>query len=87
VSFSTITLCVASQGVFIVVSVYFVIDSVRKPLDTPSYHITVTEEIARSNYKYIHKTCECFLIEREELFVPKCVYSRKKKCYQFCLIF
>jgi hypothetical protein len=37
VSFVAIILCVASQGVFIVVSVYFVIDSVRKLLDTPSY--------------------------------------------------
>jgi hypothetical protein len=37
VSFVAITLCVASQLVFIVVSVYFVIDSVRKLLDTPSY--------------------------------------------------
>jgi hypothetical protein len=37
VSFAAITLCVASQRVFIVVSVYFVIDSVRKRLDTPSY--------------------------------------------------
>jgi hypothetical protein len=36
VSFATITLCVASQGVFIVV--YFVIDSVRRLLDTPSYY-------------------------------------------------
>jgi hypothetical protein len=36
VSFATITLCVASQRVFIVVSAYFVIDSVRKLLDTPS---------------------------------------------------
>jgi hypothetical protein len=36
VSFTTITLCVASRRVFIVV-VYFVIDSVRKLLDTPSY--------------------------------------------------
>jgi hypothetical protein len=36
VSFSAITLCVASQRVFIVV-VYFVIDSVRKLLDTPAY--------------------------------------------------
>jgi hypothetical protein len=34
-SFATITLCVASQRAFIVV-VYFVIDSVRKLLDTPS---------------------------------------------------
>jgi hypothetical protein len=37
VSFAAITLCVASQQVFIVVSVYFVIDSARKLLDTPSY--------------------------------------------------
>jgi hypothetical protein len=37
VSFAAITLCVASQrGVFIIV-VYFVIDSVRKFLDAPSY--------------------------------------------------
>jgi hypothetical protein len=37
VSFAAITLCVASQRVFVVVKVYFVIDSVRKVLDTPSY--------------------------------------------------
>jgi hypothetical protein len=37
VSFAAVTLCVASQRVFIVVSIYFVIDSVRKLLDTPSY--------------------------------------------------
>jgi hypothetical protein len=36
VSFAAITPRVASQQVFIVV-VYFVIDSVRKLLDTPSY--------------------------------------------------
>jgi hypothetical protein len=32
------TLCVASQRVFTVVSVYFVINSVLKLLDTPSYN-------------------------------------------------
>jgi hypothetical protein len=37
VNFAAITLFVASQRVFVVVSVYFVIDSVRKLLDTPSY--------------------------------------------------
>jgi hypothetical protein len=38
VSFAAITLCVASQRVFIVVVVvYFVIVSVRKLLDTTSY--------------------------------------------------
>jgi hypothetical protein len=41
VSFAAITLCVASQRVFIVI-VYFVIDSVRKILDTPSYKHTHT---------------------------------------------
>jgi len=35
VNFAAITLCVASQRVFIVV--YFVIDSVRKLVDTPSF--------------------------------------------------
>jgi hypothetical protein len=36
VSFAAITLCAASQRELIVV-VYFVIDSIRKLLDTPSY--------------------------------------------------
>jgi hypothetical protein len=43
VSFDAITLSVASQRVFVVAYVYFVLDSVRKLLDTPSYskmHIT-----------------------------------------------
>jgi hypothetical protein len=45
VTFAAITLCVASQRVLIfvvvvvVVVVYFVIGSVRKLLDTPSYSI------------------------------------------------
>jgi hypothetical protein len=40
-SLAAITLCVASQRVFIVVTVvYFVMDSVQKILDTPSYFIT-----------------------------------------------
>jgi hypothetical protein len=38
VSFAAITLCIASQRVFIVVGVYFFINSVRKLLDTPSYN-------------------------------------------------
>jgi hypothetical protein len=40
VSFAAITLCVASQQVFTVVSVYFVIDSVRNLLNTRSYCCT-----------------------------------------------
>jgi hypothetical protein len=37
VTFAAVAHCVASQWAFIVVSVHFVIDSVRKLLDTPSY--------------------------------------------------
>jgi hypothetical protein len=37
VRFVAVTLHVASERRFIVVSVYFVIDSVRKLLDTPFY--------------------------------------------------
>jgi hypothetical protein len=45
VNFSAISLCVASQHEFVV---YFVIDSIRKLLDIPSYvHI------------YVHKTAPC----------------------------
>jgi hypothetical protein len=36
-SFAAITLCISSRWVFIVVSVYFGIDSVWKLSDTPSY--------------------------------------------------
>jgi hypothetical protein len=43
VSFVAITLCVASQRVFVVV--YFVIDSVRKLLDTPSYTLNPFNEL------------------------------------------
>jgi uncharacterized membrane protein len=39
VSFTTITLSVTSRRVFIIIVVYFLIDSVRKVLDTPSYSI------------------------------------------------
>jgi hypothetical protein len=54
VSFATITLCVTSQRVFVVAAVvYFVIDSVRKLLDTPSYihlsHKTRKEETVWEN--------------------------------------
>jgi hypothetical protein len=49
VSFAAITLCVASQRLFIVVSVYFVIDSVRKLLDIPSYAVKESVMLARRN--------------------------------------
>jgi len=44
VSFAVITLCVASQGVFVVVFIYFIIDSVRKLLDTLSYTSSAREQ-------------------------------------------
>jgi hypothetical protein len=40
VSFAAITLCVASQWVIPKVSVHFIINSVWKLLDTPSYFLT-----------------------------------------------
>jgi hypothetical protein len=44
VCFAAISLCVASQRVFINVAVvYFVIDSVRKLLDTPSYTVYIVK--------------------------------------------
>jgi hypothetical protein len=36
-TFAAITICIASQQVFIVASIYFFIDSVRKLVDIPSY--------------------------------------------------
>jgi hypothetical protein len=68
VSFAAITLCVASQRVFIVfvvvvvvVVVYFVIDSVRKILDTPSYkhskEVSILSQIIHFNsvFCFSHK--------------------------------
>jgi hypothetical protein len=64
VSFAAITLCVGSQRVFIIVVIYFVIDSVRKLLDTPSYLIAMSYfVISRQFFKlYItHTYILCFL--------------------------
>jgi hypothetical protein len=71
VSFTAITLCVASQRVIPKVSLYFVIDSVRKLLDTLSYvvlhgcmntHIhthTHTQAIGESNTDVIFLSSNC----------------------------
>jgi len=40
VNFAVITLCVASQRVFIVVAVYFVIDSIRKFWILPHMYVS-----------------------------------------------
>jgi hypothetical protein len=47
VSFAVITLYVASERVFIVVNAHFVIESVRKLLDMPSY-VTLTYSMGQS---------------------------------------
>jgi hypothetical protein len=56
-SFAAITLCVTSQLVFITVRVYFVIDSVRELLVTPSCFISVIKQL---------DTC---MPDREEVFL------------------
>jgi hypothetical protein len=58
VSFAAIIHCVASQRVFIVVFNYFVIDSVRKLLDTPSY---LTERHALKTYRRVEGQIHAFL--------------------------
>jgi hypothetical protein len=47
VGFAANILRVVSQRVVIVASVYFVIDSVRKLLDTPSYIHTLSYKVQR----------------------------------------
>jgi hypothetical protein len=60
VSFAAITLCVASQRRFIVVSVYFVIDSVRKLLDTPPYSSTHSLTSALDGGEWSASSPGCF---------------------------
>jgi hypothetical protein len=54
VSFAAITLLVASQRVFIVVSLHFVIDSVRKLLDTPSYELQMLFNVKGNSRMALH---------------------------------
>jgi hypothetical protein len=46
VSFAAIIICVTSQRVFVII--YFVIDSVRKLLDTPSYMTGISSFLRNS---------------------------------------
>jgi hypothetical protein len=52
VSFAFITLSVASQQVFIVVSVYFVIGSVWNLLDTPLYSEIIMRNVDQHIVQY-----------------------------------
>jgi hypothetical protein len=65
VKFAAITLCVASQRV-IIVDVYFVIDSVRKGLETPLYirQLVCRIEIMCKECKEEVMTCFKVLSER-----------------------
>jgi hypothetical protein len=53
VSFAAITLCVASQRVLIFLIVYFVIDSVRKIVYTPSYIQTTFKFLPTFQRRYL----------------------------------
>jgi hypothetical protein len=55
VSFAAISICVASQRVFIVVCVYFVIDSVRKLVDIP---LCCRKQILTYISCHLHGMCE-----------------------------
>jgi hypothetical protein len=46
---ATITLCVDSERVFIVVRIYFVMNSVRKLLDTHSYMLPGAVDLQESS--------------------------------------
>jgi len=57
VSFAAITLCIASQWMIPKVSVYFVIDSIRKLLDTPSYFNVCGEA---NNFQFVSISTSSF---------------------------
>jgi hypothetical protein len=65
VSFAAITLCVASQRMFIivVVIVYFVIDSVRKLLDTSSYMLSILSSAVLVRSYLYNTVTSCMLTD------------------------
>jgi hypothetical protein len=72
-SFAAITLSVSSQRVFIVVSLYFVIDLVRKGLVTPSY-FPLTYNLLRSTHAFLSTllpdSCSLFFFPMRSRFTP-----------------
>jgi hypothetical protein len=56
VSFTAITLCVASQLVFVVASIYFVMDSVGELLNTSSYSSGCFQG-PRQQIKFVMRCC------------------------------
>jgi hypothetical protein len=80
VSFATITLCVASQRVFIFV--YFVIDSVRKLLDTPHMCVCVCVCVFRMDvvlFAICYSTQLYFLSSRNYTSEGNCVNFPKSE--------
>jgi hypothetical protein len=57
VSFVAITFCVASQQVLIVVSTYFITDSVQKLLETPSCMTTSILTLSSTDVNTYEITC------------------------------
>jgi hypothetical protein len=65
VSFNAITPCVASQRVFILL-VDFVIDSVRKLLDIPSYMATLSSNASLRLYDIVETSGAIFEVFNSE---------------------
>jgi hypothetical protein len=84
VSVAAITLCIASQRVLIVVVVYFVIDSVRKLLDIPSYtkKLWVSSMGVRSGFLLSGKNTNCKFFVTKNIFGP----SRDEETEQFRIL-
>jgi hypothetical protein len=77
VSFAAITLCVASQRVFIVVTVYFV-DSVRKLLDTPAYIPWIKYRYLPIHFITLYKTGPLTIVTKiypDVLIHPRLIYT------------
>jgi hypothetical protein len=76
VNFAAITLYVASQRVFTVVSVYFVINLIRKLLDTPSYYnqpIRVFEDPYGCKLAHVENACSMTRRDIKWLFAILCI--------------
>jgi hypothetical protein len=86
-SSAAITLCVASQGMFIIIVVYSVTDSVRKILDTPSY---IIDSIVCSLGHSWYLSMELAFVDTAKLYSEN--YQRKldwsvvADCCQYCEI-
>jgi hypothetical protein len=73
VSIAAITLCVASQLVFIVVNTHFVTDSVRKFLDTSSYILIYPTAV--QFHRYPNVSPQQTYIKRDVLSNKLCLHS------------